>query len=156
MPGRLEPETLPRRDFLGLAGLWSAAIAITGSLLGMARMTKPRVLPEASARVRIGKADELPPGTTRIMNEHNIRVTSTREGIAATSLICTHLGCVVKESPDGFACPCHGSKFDVTGKVVSGPAPRALPWLSVSQAADGTLIVDRKVEVPSGTYYEIA
>ncbi|MCH7909341.1 MAG: Rieske 2Fe-2S domain-containing protein [Candidatus Hydrogenedentes bacterium] len=122
----------------------------------MARMTKPRVLPEASARVRIGKADELPPGTTRIMNEHNIRVTSTREGIAATSLICTHLGCVVKESPDGFACPCHGSKFDVTGKVVSGPAPRALPWLSVSQAADGTLIVDRKVEVPSGTYYEIA
>ena len=49
MPGRLEPETLPRRDFLGLAGLWSAAIAITGSLLGMARITKLRVVhPENS------------------------------------------------------------------------------------------------------------
>ena len=155
MPGRLEPEPIPRRDFLGLAGLWSAAIAITGSVLGMARMTKPRVLPEASARVRLGKADEIPVGSTRVYAGQNVRIASTAEGLMAMSTVCTHLGCIVEESDGGFSCPCHGSKFDETGTVVGGPAPRALPWLSISQTADGTLVVDRSAEVPSGTYYRL-
>ncbi|MBT1062057.1 ubiquinol-cytochrome c reductase iron-sulfur subunit [Bowmanella sp. Y26] len=50
--------------------------------------------------------------------------------------ICTHLGCSpqhlkdgafeeqVEGVPDGFFCPCHGSKFDMAGRVFSGvPAP---------------------------------
>lgn len=41
---------------------------------------------------------------------------------------CTHLGCVPIESSsvDGWACPCHGSKFDVSGRVTKGPAPKNL------------------------------
>lgn len=47
--------------------------------------------------------------------------------------ICTHLGCSPKYRPDaaqgdmpysGFFCPCHGSKFDIAGRVYQGvPAP---------------------------------
>lgn len=47
--------------------------------------------------------------------------------------ICTHLGCSPKYRPDaaqgdmpygGFFCPCHGSKFDIAGRVYKGvPAP---------------------------------
>lgn len=47
--------------------------------------------------------------------------------------ICTHLGCSPKFRPEagdgqleysGFFCPCHGSKFDIAGRVYSGvPAP---------------------------------
>lgn len=42
--------------------------------------------------------------------------------------ICTHLGCVVpwNASEDRFICPCHGSQYDATGKVVRGPAPLSL------------------------------
>jgi len=154
MPGRLEPKTLPRRDFLGLAALGSASLAIAGALVGAVRLPKPRVLPEASSRFRIGRPAEFPAGTVKILPEHNVRVMATDQGVAAISLVCTHLGCIVAETESGFACPCHGSKFNKDGKVTGGPAPRALPWLAVSQAADGTLVVDRSREARPGAFYK--
>jgi cytochrome b6-f complex iron-sulfur subunit len=49
-------------------------------------------------------------------------------GFLALSHKCTHLGCTVPwvEKEKKFACPCHGSSFDITGSVISAPAPRAL------------------------------
>lgn len=42
--------------------------------------------------------------------------------------VCTHLGCVVpwNVAENKFKCPCHGSQYDHTGKVVRGPAPLSL------------------------------
>jgi cytochrome b6-f complex iron-sulfur subunit len=42
--------------------------------------------------------------------------------------VCTHLGCVVpwNAAENKFKCPCHGSQYDPTGKVVRGPAPLSL------------------------------
>ncbi|MBD2018965.1 cytochrome b6-f complex iron-sulfur subunit [Leptolyngbya sp. FACHB-36] len=42
--------------------------------------------------------------------------------------VCTHLGCVVpwNASENKFMCPCHGSQYDMNGKVVRGPAPLSL------------------------------
>jgi cytochrome b6-f complex iron-sulfur subunit len=49
-------------------------------------------------------------------------------GFLALSRTCTHLGCTVPwvEKEMKFACPCHGSAFDITGNVIDAPAPRAL------------------------------
>jgi cytochrome b6-f complex iron-sulfur subunit len=49
-------------------------------------------------------------------------------GFLALSRTCTHLGCTVPwvEKEMRFACPCHGSTFDITGNVIDPPAPRAL------------------------------
>jgi ubiquinol-cytochrome c reductase iron-sulfur subunit len=44
--------------------------------------------------------------------------------------ICTHLGCIplAHQGPyDGFFCPCHGSVYDTSGRIRSGPAPSNLP-----------------------------
>jgi Rieske Fe-S protein len=64
-----------------------------------------------------------------------------REGdhFSALSLICTHLGCTVKQQADGFVCPCHGSRYDKKGSVVRGPAAKSLPALSVEITAGGWL-----------------
>lgn len=40
--------------------------------------------------------------------------------------VCTHLGCVPTRKKNGWSCPCHGSVFDNSGRVLSGPAPRNL------------------------------
>lgn len=45
------------------------------------------------------------------------------------SPVCPHLSCRVSFSEEKFKCPCHGSIFDQTGKVVGGPAPRPLDTL---------------------------
>ncbi len=153
-PGRLEPTPVPRRDFLGIAGLFSAGLAICAALLGMLRLPKPRVTPDASSRFRIGRAEDFPPGSDTEVPGRNVRILSTAEGLAAMSLICTHLGCIAGRAEEGFHCPCHGSLFDDAGAVLGGPAPRALKWFKLSQTVDGTLVVDSAVEVPPETRYE--
>jgi len=49
-------------------------------------------------------------------------------GFLALSRRCTHLGCTVPwDTEEGrFVCPCHASSFDITGAVLSPPAPRPL------------------------------
>ncbi|KAG0365737.1 hypothetical protein BGZ54_006261 [Gamsiella multidivaricata] len=40
--------------------------------------------------------------------------------------VCTHLGCVpIGEAGDygGWYCPCHGSHYDISGRIRKGPAP---------------------------------
>jgi ubiquinol-cytochrome c reductase iron-sulfur subunit len=44
--------------------------------------------------------------------------------------ICTHLGCIPlarQGTYNGFFCPCHGSQYDTSGRIRSGPAPTNLP-----------------------------
>lgn len=52
--------------------------------------------------------------------------------------VCTHLGCVVpwNASKNRFICPCHGSQYDKTGKVVRGPAPLSLALAHTSVEDD--------------------
>jgi cytochrome b6-f complex iron-sulfur subunit len=49
-------------------------------------------------------------------------------GFLAVSRKCTHLGCTIPwlDKEKRFACPCHGSTFDIRGEVINSPAPRAL------------------------------
>lgn len=51
---------------------------------------------------------------------------------------CTHLGCTFPWNPNDsqFQCPCHGSRYDFTGKVVRGPAPLPLQLVHVSVEED--------------------
>jgi len=40
--------------------------------------------------------------------------------------ICTHLGCVPSRKKEGWFCPCHGSAYDNSGRILKGPAPTNL------------------------------
>ncbi|CCG25685.1 Rip1 ubiquinol cytochrome c-reductase [Candida orthopsilosis Co 90-125] len=58
--------------------------------------------------------------------------------------ICTHLGCVpIGEAGDfgGWFCPCHGSHYDISGRIRKGPAPLNLEVPEYSFPDDDTLTV---------------
>ncbi len=147
---RLDPEPVPRRDVLGLASLWAAASALLFSLFGMMRLPRAAVLSSPSKKFRLTLPDALPPGEAFVPPGRSVAVFRDAEGVHALSIICTHLGCVVKNTPEGFECPCHGSRFAADGSVTKGPAPRALPWLKVANSG-GVWIVDEGTTVPPGT-----
>jgi Rieske Fe-S protein len=147
---RLDPEPVPRRDWLGLAALWSAASALLFGFLGALRLPKAAVVAAPSKTFKVTLPEALPPGEALVPAGRAVAVYRDAEGIYAISTICTHLGCVVKPNPEGFECPCHGSRFDAAGGVVKGPAPRALPWLQV-KVSGSQVQVDEGRTVPSGT-----
>lgn len=76
-----------------------------------------------------------------------VRVGPEDDAVFANTIICPHDGCDVTEwlgDERMLSCPCHYSKFDPKegGRVVSGPAPRALPSLPLT-VAGGRLVVAR-------------
>jgi Rieske Fe-S protein len=54
------------------------------------------------------------------------------DAIGAVSAICSHLGCTVLPGSGALQCPCHDSRFDLTGRFLQGPAGTGL----VRYAAD--------------------
>ena len=75
--------------------------------------------------------------------------------------LCTHLGCAPLYRPDvgaadlggdawlgGFFCPCHGSKFDLSGRVFAGvPAPKNLEVPPHSYESDSVVVIGIDTEV---------
>ena len=148
---RLEAAPLPRRDFLGLAALWSAGLTLLFAAIGSARLPRAAVVPTPSRKFRVTLPETLAPGLPFLPPGRAVAVMRDPQGVYAVSRVCTHLGCIVKPERDGFSCPCHGSQFAADGAVVKGPAPKALPWLSVNRIAGDTYLVDEGRVVPAGT-----
>ena len=77
------------------------------------------------------------------------------DGILCFSKICTHVGCPIslwEHETHHLLCPCHQSTFDLAdgGKVVFGPAARALPQLPIKLNDDGYIVAQSDFHEPVG------
>ena len=144
---------IDRRSFVTRIGLGTFLGSIIASTVGTLRYLFPQVFYEPAARVKIGKVEEFQPGSTRYLPDVRVFVRRERDGIAAISAVCPHLGCVIHQTADGFSCPCHGSVFTGDGDVIAGPSPRGLSWLKIAVSADGRLVLDRSRPVPKGNKF---
>lgn len=150
-PSRLDDDPVPRRDFLGLAALWSAAATLLFAFVGLLRLPKAAVLPSPSKKFSVALPESLATGEPYVPTGRPVALFRDADGVYAVSIVCTHLGCIVKTDSGGFHCPCHGSEFGPDGTVIKGPAPKALAWLAVKRTAQGVYVVDQGQPVPAGT-----
>ncbi len=143
---------MQRRHFIKRAAI--TLVSVTGAVAAMSYLRQffPRIAGE-KRRITIGDSKQFPVDTYTYLEEHHLFVYRDHEGIRAVSAICTHLGCTLENTTDGFECPCHGSCFNMKGEVLSGPAPRDLAWYQVSGTADGRIVIDPGKQVEADEKY---
>jgi cytochrome b6-f complex iron-sulfur subunit len=103
---------------------------------------------------------------------NRVTVVLDSTGIYAVYLVCTHLGCTPNYVSDvtsgtgvddkstavgqhytaegsasttrnGWACPCHGSRYYIDSTNFYGPAPRPMDWVDIQLAPDKRFVVNR-------------
>jgi cytochrome b6-f complex iron-sulfur subunit len=106
---------------LGAGLIWFAFPRFKEGEFGGTFPFDPANLPESGA----------PPQWTPSGRFH---ISNTANGILALYGVCTHLGCLPKWVPSNtrFECPCHGSKYQINGSWIEGPAPRGLDRFPVT------------------------
>jgi glycine/D-amino acid oxidase-like deaminating enzyme/nitrite reductase/ring-hydroxylating ferredoxin subunit len=111
-PNRLSVRSLHETAALG--------VKFTADLVG------DRLLPAGTRSVR-----EIPPGEARVVGDGHGRTGIYRDEsgtLHGVSVRCTHMGCLLRfnSAETSWDCPCHGSRFDVDGTVLEGPAVHPL------------------------------
>jgi Rieske Fe-S protein len=74
-----------------------------------------------------GSFDNIPPGEGALIRQGLKKIAAYRDDngeLHTCSAACTHLKCIVhwNGTEKTWDCPCHGSRFDAYGKVLTGPA----------------------------------
>ena len=74
------------------------------------------------------------------------RMRQTHEKLTVLSATCSHLGCLVNYSKEKgeFLCPCHGGRYDLSGKNIAGPPPAPLGRIP-AKIKNGMVLVGIKV-----------
>jgi Rieske Fe-S protein len=73
-------------------------------------------------------------------------IVSLHEDLLVLSATCSHLGCLVNYNREKgeFICPCHGGRYDLSGRNIAGPPPAPLTPLPVKRE-QGMVLVGIKV-----------
>lgn len=136
---------MDRREFVGACACTIAGLAIGGCASLVTRTVPTRDGRIELALVHYPELDERG-GSLRIVPEgakDPIYVLAQDDGtFVALSSICTHLGCTVEIEDQRLVCPCHGSTYDRTGRVLQGPAELPLPRFRTHVGPDRVVSID--------------
>lgn len=146
-----------RRTFL-TTGAGFAALVGLGVALGSVKASpaaQPRSTTTAASVARTSTGAAAPTGIANVNTMQvdspvyfeypaglpNVLFKRSDGTLAAYSMLCTHVCCEVNYEPASsmFYCPCHGSEFNSSGKVVRGPASAPLPSVQLTVDASGNV-----------------
>lgn len=132
-------KNLSRRDFLKFTT--NSLLAVSGllGLGGLIRFLNYKADPTPQSEFDIGPETDYPINSRTIHLNIPAIVIHDDKGLRAVSLVCTHLGCTIEERNFGFECPCHSSRYDLSGVVLKGPAKADLRKLRIEKVEDGNL-----------------
>jgi cytochrome b6-f complex iron-sulfur subunit len=126
---------------LGLAGLLGLGAMLKYLGYQAAPINPTRFTLKTPQDYQVDSATSLPEAKAWLFRDE--------QGLYAISAVCTHLGCIVTHSDQGFECPCHGSRYNAAGYVLQGPARLPLSYLELTLSPDGLVMLDTKVGVPA-------
>ncbi len=131
-----------RRQFLNRI-LAAGAAALAGYLVYpvLRFLTPPQVALGEADKIFVTTTDEMKRNSAKFFKFQDkpaVLVELPDGSYKALSAKCTHMGCTVAFEPTGdyFLCECHGSEFNIDGKVLKGPATKPLPVYIVSISGD--------------------
>lgn len=130
---------ISRRTMLTTAGA-AGAVALTA---GACTTDENRPKPQDALRGRVvAQTTDVPDGGGLLVIEAKLVITQPRTGeYRALGAGCTHGGCTVQEVTTEIRCLCHGSRFDLNGEVLQGPATKPLePFEVTVEGTDITLV----------------
>ncbi len=132
-----------RREFLYY--IWGASLALVlgEATAGLIWFALPRFKEGTFGGVFSFPPDQIPGEQKAPVHDSDGRfwVSHPTAGLVILYEVCTHLGCIPKwsESNFRFECPCHGSKYQLDGHYIEGPAPRSLDrFFTTLTFEDGT------------------
>lgn len=148
--------SISRRTFLALLGVGAGfgmaqmmGAAVGGFLYPNAMKTPPSVF-------SVGRpVDVLATEGKIFLPKQKAFIEVTSGKVRCQTAVCTHLGCTVNAVETGYACPCHGSTYDLFGRNTGGPAPSPLVYYKIHMGASGELLVDKTKETldPAEAWY---
>ena len=124
--------TSTRRTFLSRLWLGLGLVALVQLLGGALAFLISGTGKRASSKpifIEVGPIDNFAPGSVTLVRQGELYLNRLKDGgFIALSRKCTHLGCAIAwdEERKLFACPCHASTFDDSGRGLKAPAPRPL------------------------------
>ncbi|MGB9696222.1 MAG: ubiquinol-cytochrome c reductase iron-sulfur subunit [Ignavibacteria bacterium] len=140
-----------RRNFIRNTGKLLALIPLFGKLVNVdslfAVMDAEGFVVAESNNPRVIKISDYPSlgkiGGYEMISSKVIVIRTSESKFVALNITCTHKKCDVEFDGTKFECPCHGSEFSKTGKVLNGPAKKNLiSYRTEYNSEDNTLTVN--------------
>jgi cytochrome b6-f complex iron-sulfur subunit len=135
-----------RRKFIDIFLGFSLTGTVVSFLYPVIRYILPSKRIEASVnKVTAARVGELAPNSYKIFKfgtTPGILINTIDGELRAFSAVCTHLTCNVlyESDTETILCPCHNGRFDVNGKVISGPPPSPLEAFKVEIAGEEIMV----------------
>jgi cytochrome b6-f complex iron-sulfur subunit len=137
---------MKRRRFIDIF----LGVSLTGTVVSFLYPVIRYILPskriEASVKkVTAARVGELAPNSYKIFKfgtTPGILINTVDGELRAFSAVCTHLTCNVlyESDTETILCPCHNGRFDLSGKVISGPPPSPLEAFKVEIAGEEIMV----------------
>ena len=148
-----------RRSFLNILWIVLGGVALAEFVAVTVAFLRPRKLKaggeNADSIVTAGAVESFAPNSVTAFVRGKFYLARLADGgFLALSRTCTHLGCSLPwvEKEMKFACPCHGSAFDITGNVIDAPAPRALDIYPIT-IENNIIKVDTRRPIKRSTFH---
>ncbi len=137
---------MKRRKFIDIF----LGVSLTGTVASLLYPVIRYILPSKRLEVSVKKViaarvGELAPNSYKIFKfgtTPGILINTIDGELKAFSALCTHLTCNVlyESDTETILCPCHNGRFDLSGKVISGPPPSPLEAFKVEIAGEEIMV----------------